>query len=248
MPKLLFAGTSSGYAVKNRNPSCVVYSTKDVAFLIDCGDGATHSLLNLGFDIDIFDAAIITHMHPDHVGGLMFFIQTLHLMKRKRPFYLFVPSEVSRFIPQSLNHHYMFPETLGFDLRIQAIHSAESMNIGDVNFLARPNRHMTIHSDVMSNHRNLLGEAFSLSIRYKNTRAVYTSDIKDFADLAAIVHGGGDLLVAETAHIDEKHLPGLLDKHPFRKVVLTHIPPEKERAFVPKAEYIRAKDGLIVDF
>ncbi len=246
MPSLIFVGTSSGYVSSNRNPSCLVYSADDMNILLDCGDGATRSLIQNDIDPNSLDATVITHMHPDHSSGLMFFIQTLHLMERKRDFFLYVPSETLRFIPHSLNHHYLFKETLGFNLRISPIPSGESFLMGDVSIHARPNRHLTIHSEVMPDHRNLLGESFSLDIRCRGTRMVYTSDILDYADLVALAYGGGNLLATEIAHIEIENVKAILKKHNFSKVILTHIPPEKEGELPADENIIKACDGLIV--
>ncbi len=248
MPTLLFAGTASGYASARKNSSCIVYSADDTNILIDCGDGATRALIQQNFDPNSLDALIITHMHPDHSGGLMFLIQTLHLLRRERPFQLFIPSETSRFIEYSLHHHYLFHDTLGFNLQISPIKSGETFQIGGIDLLARPNRHMSIHSDVMSKHENLLGEAFSLDIRYDGTRLVYTSDILDYPDLNAIACGGGEVLVTETAHIEFESIIEVVRKYPFDKVVITHVPQEKEKEPLPDDRFIRATDGCVVIF
>lgn len=248
MASILFAGTSSGYVVADRNPSCLVYSASGNNVLIDCGDGSTRSLLANDIDPNDLDAAVITHMHPDHSSGLMFFIQTLHLLERKRDFLLYVPFETLRFFRDSLNHHYLFMETLGFDLRIYPIPSGDSFAIDDISVHARPNRHMTIHSDVMPDHRNLMGEAFSLDIRFEGKRLVYTSDILDYADLVAMGYGGGEILVTELAHIDIEDVEKLLKKHKFNEVLLTHIPPEKDGKLELQDGFTLASDGLLIEF
>ncbi len=248
MPTLLFAGTSSGYVVPDKNPTCIVYSAGGSNILLDCGDGTARSLVQQNFDPNDLDAVIITHMHPDHSSGVMFLIQTLHLLKREKPLLLFIPSETLRFCEYCLNHYYMFKETLGFDLRIMAIPSGESFSVGEVGIHARPNRHMTIHSDVMENHRNLLGESFSLDIRYGRTRTVYTSDILDYADLVAMAFGGGDVLITEIAHIELDNVLSSVEKHPFGKVIITHVPPDKDLDPARLGAFIKAVDGMKVEF
>lgn len=107
---------------------------------------------------------------------------------------------------------------------------------------------MTIHSDVMPKHENLLGEAFSLDIRYDGTRMVYSSDILDYTDLDAIACGGGEVLITETAHIDLESIVEIVRNHPFDKIILTHVPREKEMEPLPNDSFIRAEDGCVVIF
>ncbi|HDR90846.1 MAG TPA: ribonuclease Z [candidate division Zixibacteria bacterium] len=248
MPTLLFAGTSSGYVEAGKNPTCIVYSAGGKNILLDCGDGATRSLVQHNFDPNDLDAVVVTHMHPDHSSGLMFLIQTLHLLKRKKPLLLFIPSETLRFCEYCLHHYYMFKTTLGFDLRVMAIPSGESFSVGEVGIHARPNRHMTIHSEAMEDHRNLLGESFSLDIRYSKTRTVYTSDILDYADLVAMAFGGGDVLITEIAHIELDNVISAFEKHPFGKVIITHVPPGKKIDPARLGSFIEAVDGMKVEF
>lgn len=248
MPEIVFAGTGSGFASAKRNPSCIVFRESDTDVLLDCGDGATRALLNCDIDILSLDGAVITHMHPDHSGGLAFFIQTLHLLKREKPFMLYLPSEIVDFAPKLLIRHYMFPETLGFELVIKPIPPGERFQIGNIGITAHPNNHMQIHAEQIPGYSEITGEAFSLSIEAGGKRVVYTSDILDSVDLENITKGGGDLLICEATHIDPDELPGLLDSNAFAKVILTHIPDELDRPPRPgKSDWLWAEDGLRIE-
>ncbi len=245
MTKIHFIGTSSGFATANRNPSCLVFDSGNAKILLDCGDGATRALLQQGVDLSELDGAVVTHMHPDHSGGLAFFVQTLHLLKRERPFKLFMPSEAVEIFPRMLVHHYMFPSTLGFELNISSILPDKRFRIGDVEIVAHPNRHMLIHELQLPDHPQLKGEAFCLSLEAEGKCVAYSSDIFALSDLEFT--DGGDLLVIEAMHIDLDELPRFLENRPFDKVVLTHIPDERgELARRDSSGWLWAKDGMEV--
>ncbi|RKZ31086.1 hypothetical protein DRQ36_03240 [bacterium] len=247
MPEITFVGTGSGFVSVKRNSSCIFFSEANTAIILDCGDGATRALLKCGIDPLVIDGAVITHTHPDHSSGLPFLIQTLHLLKRETEFLFFVPPEITEFIPRLLIRHYMFPETLGFELIIRPIPTGETFRIGDIGLAALPNRHMQIHSKSIPNYPEISGEAFSLSVEAGGKRAVYSSDVFDLRDLEKVIAGGGELLICEATHIDLVELPRLLDKNPFAKVVLTHIPDELDISRAGKPDWLWATDGLKIE-
>ncbi|KZB69953.1 MULTISPECIES: MBL fold metallo-hydrolase [Thalassospira] len=75
--KLTFAGTGSAFcmAADNFQSNMVLETTpsgnaQPHRLLIDCGSDARHSLRNLGYMPNDFDAVYISHLHSDHIGGL----------------------------------------------------------------------------------------------------------------------------------------------------------------------------------
>jgi ribonuclease BN (tRNA processing enzyme) len=75
--KLTFAGTGSAFcmAAENFQSNMVLETTpsdneQPHRLLIDCGSDARHSLRNLGYMPNDFDAVYVSHLHSDHIGGL----------------------------------------------------------------------------------------------------------------------------------------------------------------------------------
>lgn len=71
--KLTFLGVSSALSVGYKNFHSNMLIEKDESspkLLIDCGGDVRHSLYELGYCAADIDAAYISHLHADHVGGL----------------------------------------------------------------------------------------------------------------------------------------------------------------------------------
>jgi len=69
---LTFLGTGHGNANYRRNQSCMLLRLPGGRnYLIDCGDCASTSLIRRGVEAASLDAVFVTHIHDDHVGGIV---------------------------------------------------------------------------------------------------------------------------------------------------------------------------------
>ena len=64
-------GFSGGIPTKDRITSCTVISTDNGNSMIDCGEGAYRKYIQNGYDLGMLNNIFITHMHPDHISGLV---------------------------------------------------------------------------------------------------------------------------------------------------------------------------------
>lgn len=71
--EITFLGTSSGVPTRFRNVSSVALKLPQRAeyWLFDCGEGTQHQILRSDVKISQLKRIFITHMHGDHVFGLM---------------------------------------------------------------------------------------------------------------------------------------------------------------------------------
>ncbi len=53
--------------------------------VVDCGGDVVQRLLSAGVEIGWIDALVVTHEHPDHVGGFPLLMEKLWLSGRRRP-------------------------------------------------------------------------------------------------------------------------------------------------------------------
>lgn len=71
--EITFLGTSSGVPTRSRNVSSIVLRLPQRAecWLFDCGEGTQHQLLRSDIKSSQLTRIFITHMHGDHIFGLM---------------------------------------------------------------------------------------------------------------------------------------------------------------------------------
>ncbi|MFN5514700.1 MAG: ribonuclease Z [Cyanobacteriota bacterium] len=71
--EITFLGTSSGVPTRSRNVSSIALRLPQRAevWLFDCGEGTQHQLLRSEVKISQISRIFITHLHGDHIFGLM---------------------------------------------------------------------------------------------------------------------------------------------------------------------------------
>ncbi|NJO42052.1 MAG: ribonuclease Z [Cyanobacteria bacterium CRU_2_1] len=71
--QITFLGTSSGVPTRSRNVSSIALRLPQRAevWLFDCGEGTQHQILRSDLKISQITRIFITHMHGDHIYGLM---------------------------------------------------------------------------------------------------------------------------------------------------------------------------------
>ncbi|WP_369660850.1 MBL fold metallo-hydrolase [Variovorax sp. V15] len=96
MMKLTFLGTSSGTATRHRNVSGLAVQTVLGAdwFLVDCGEGTQHRVLQTPLSLNDLAAVCITHVHGDHCYGLPGLLASAGMGKRTKPLKLIAPLPV----------------------------------------------------------------------------------------------------------------------------------------------------------
>lgn len=96
MMKLTFLGTSSGTPTRHRNVSGLAVQTVLGAdwFLIDCGEGTQHRVLQTPLSLNDLAAICITHVHGDHCYGLPGLLASAGMGKRTKPLKLIAPLPV----------------------------------------------------------------------------------------------------------------------------------------------------------
>lgn len=69
--KITFLGTCHGYPEKNRDYPSILVEVGNSAYLIDAGGDVAGALIDRGIGFDSLRAVFITHVHGDHMNGLV---------------------------------------------------------------------------------------------------------------------------------------------------------------------------------
>ncbi|RMH53679.1 MAG: MBL fold metallo-hydrolase [Bacteroidetes bacterium] len=85
MPQLHLLGTGASISDPHRTTTMLAVTDGPSTVVIDCGGDVVQRLLAAGIALDTIEALIITHEHPDHVGGFPLFMEKIWLAPRRRP-------------------------------------------------------------------------------------------------------------------------------------------------------------------
>lgn len=84
------------------NPTAQLLDANGFYYLIDCGEGTQVQLRKLKFKINRIHHVFISHLHGDHVFGLIGLISTFSLLNRKDKLTIFGPVGIKLFIENQL--------------------------------------------------------------------------------------------------------------------------------------------------
>lgn len=111
--KLTILGTGSPQAnLRRRGPSQVIECGDD-AILVDCGAGTLHRLVEAGFETLPLTAIAFTHLHSDHVTGILDVLWNGWIMRRwQTPPVVYGPPGTQHFIDHLI-------EAMAYDIRVR---------------------------------------------------------------------------------------------------------------------------------
>lgn len=101
--QLTFLGTSSGVPTRARNVSSVALSLPQRAevWLFDCGEATQHQLQRAPLRISQISRIFITHLHGDHLFGLMGLLATCGLAGQGQEIHLYGPEGLEDYVRMS---------------------------------------------------------------------------------------------------------------------------------------------------
>jgi ribonuclease Z len=111
--EVVFLGTSSATPTKGRSLPAIVVRREGEVVLMDCGEGTQRKFVEYGLGINKEMVVLITHLHGDHVNGLLGLLQTMSMSQRGRKLTLVGPSGIYDWVKASME---MLHIGLSFDL------------------------------------------------------------------------------------------------------------------------------------
>lgn len=107
--KLTIIGCHSASPRDNARPTSQVLEVKGHLILIDCGEGTQMALRKYRIKFARFKHIFISHLHGDHVYGLVGLISTFCLLGREEPLHIYGPKGIKEMIElqMKLGNSYM---------------------------------------------------------------------------------------------------------------------------------------------
>lgn len=106
---ITFLGSRGPYPGSDEMPSVLIsYGGKNL--LIDASEGTQSRLLKIGKSVASVNPILVTHMHGDHVLGLIPFLQSRSLAGITTPLLVVGPEGLGTYLIESFKYLYFYPE------------------------------------------------------------------------------------------------------------------------------------------
>ncbi len=96
--RIHFLGTSSAIPTRDRGLSCTAIQYENHVLFFDAGEGAQRQAIDSSLGFNKQTSIFISHMHGDHVVGLLGLMQTMAMQRRDKPLYVFGPKGIVEFV------------------------------------------------------------------------------------------------------------------------------------------------------
>lgn len=96
-----FLGTSASRPTVERNVSSIVIVREGETLMFDCGEGTQRQMMRYGISFAL-ERIFFTHMHADHMLGIIGLCRTLALGGRTEPMHLFGPPGSDALLRQAI--------------------------------------------------------------------------------------------------------------------------------------------------
>lgn len=112
--QITFLGTSSGVPTRSRNVSSIALRLPQRAeiWLFDCGEGTQHQILRSDLKISQITRIFVTHMHGDHIYGLMGLLASCGLAGNPSRIDVYGPPKLDDYLRASSRYsqtHFSYP-------------------------------------------------------------------------------------------------------------------------------------------
>ena len=94
-------GCGAATPTRRHRPTAQVVSIRDNYFLLDCGEGTQMQMRELGIKMQRIDYILISHLHGDHIYGLLGLLSTFSLLGRTQSVTLIGPADLKKWVDDS---------------------------------------------------------------------------------------------------------------------------------------------------
>ncbi|MGP8124541.1 MAG: ribonuclease Z [Nitrososphaerales archaeon] len=93
-----FLGTSSAAPTKGRGLPAIAIQREGTVILLDCGEGVQRQVMNQGVGLNRETSVLVTHLHGDHVTGLLGLLQTMSMAQRTKALNIVGPPKLLKWL------------------------------------------------------------------------------------------------------------------------------------------------------
>lgn len=134
--ELKILGSASATPFLNRHHTAQVLTVGNAQYLIDCGEGTQHRLMEYKIRHQRLRTIFISHLHGDHFFGLFGLLGTMHLNGRTEPLQLFGPPGLDEVLTMQFRHSFT---QLSFELEFTPVDTTQFAQVFE-------DKNLTVHT------------------------------------------------------------------------------------------------------
>ncbi|MBN1264113.1 MAG: MBL fold metallo-hydrolase [Anaerolineales bacterium] len=219
MSSVCFLGTSNAVPYMNHENTCLSVHHAEEVILVDCPASPMPRLMQAGIDPLDVNHLILTHFHPDHVGGVPLFLMNVWLMGRTKPLNIYGIEDCIGRLEQLMDLYRwetwpdLFPVKF---MRIPRKEKTPVVHVGELDVSATPVKHIIP----------------TIGLSFKDTRTegklIYSSDTEPCETVISLAKDG-DILIHEangdmSGHSSAAQAGGVAEAAGVETLVLIHYP------------------------
>jgi ribonuclease BN (tRNA processing enzyme) len=245
--RLTVIGSGDAFGSGGRLQTCFALAFEERHVLLDCGVTALIGFERLGRDPGAVDTIVISHLHGDHFGGLVWFVLHASLTGRRRaPLAVIGPPTIARRFAAASEA--LFPGSTGVPRTFAlAFHEFEVGGRREIAGLAVTALEVDHPSGAPS---------CAVRIEAGGRTLAYSGDTQ-WCEALVPAAAGADLFICECYgfdrdvpyHLSWRRIESALDRLAARRILLTHMGPRmlERRGEITDPRVTCADDGLVLD-
>ena len=222
--KITVLGSGSAFSDPSRFNSAYLVESEDQTFLIDCGSDALRALQKAKTDLFSIGDIFLTHLHADHSGGLPAVLTAMHVLDRKSPVEVHVPSTQLEFVRLWLANLFIYNRRMSFETTLVPIHAGTKKLNAHLEIEFIPTKHLQKYAEHAA-AAEIKPLSFSVIVREGNNSFFFSSDFGSINEVRSYLECS--LALVEATHPNIEDIAEIT-KRPHGRIFLTHIPQELE--------------------
>lgn len=215
--KIDFLGTSHGVPMPGRHYQSICIETAKGTYLVDAGAPVMDCLIDRGYDLTKIKAVFVTHVHNDHILGLMDMVMLASWYYKEMAFDIYMPEQRGADAVEGYCNILLNGENRSDKISYKPVKEGVIFDDGNLKVTAVPTSHMEATTNI----------AYGFLLEADGKRVYITGDmhssLKDFP--SQLLTQPVDVLISECAHFPTEALIEKLASVPAKKVMVVHVFP-----------------------
>ena len=226
-------GSSAGIPTKGRGVTSLMIREDKYDIMIDCGEGTYLKWIEADYKWRRLKYILITHMHPDHTGGLIPLIFYRNILRIEPPLIIYGPANLKEYIKQSLFHQGV---NLKFEIEFYSIEESPEFTLDDGIFIKTVELEHKVKCFGYKIEDGSNSIAFMTDTLPTNKTIELAFNVDHFVHEATFTEEHAELAV-ESKHTTFIQAIELGKKAKAKQIYLTHFSPRIKDDEIEKLEY-----------